>query len=468
MFNEKSINHECGLFGIWGHEEAARLAYYGLHSIQHRGQDGAGMVVKNGSVLTRVKGQGLLTDVFTNEMLSEMQGTAAIAHVLYATGGMKSNTAVQPLLFHFEKSSSLAICHNGAFVNEKSLRHRLEEYGSIFQTTCNSEILAHIIKRSRHVTFFDSVKRALSQVYGGFAFLIMTQDGMFAARDSRGIRPLVIGKLGASYVVASETCALDTVGASYVRDIAPGEIVTFNNDGMKAEFFTSDKELNICGMEYIYIARPDSDIEGINVHASRKKAGRILAKESPTKADVVIASPDTGISAAIGYAEELGIPYEIGLIRNRYVGRTFIAPDQNLREQGVKMKLSAVRSIVGGKSVVLVDDSIIRGTTGRHIAILLKDAGAREVHMKIASPLYKYPCYYGIDLPSPKELIAHKRSPKEIAKLIGMNSVSFISEKGLADAIGIPHQGKCRGLCMACLNGDYPTHLQDFAGVVGE
>jgi amidophosphoribosyltransferase len=310
------------------------------------------------------------------------------------------------------------------------------------------------------------LKRALSQIYGGFAFLLMTQTAMFAARDPRGLRPLVLGKRGDAYVVASETCALDTVGAAYVRDVAPGEMITIDDSGMKSQFFTSDRGLSICGMEYIYIARPDSNIEGVNVHTSRKNAGIILAKESPTPtAEVVIASPDTGISAAIGYAEASGIPYEIGIIKSRYIARTFIAPSQKLREHGVKMKHSIVRSIVEGKSVVLVDDSIVRGTTVRRLVKLLKDTGAREVHLKIASPQYKYPCYYGIDTPSPKELVAHKRSVEKIAKLMDADSLAFISEGGLAEAVGISNEGKCRGLCMACFNGDYPTHLQDFAGV---
>jgi amidophosphoribosyltransferase len=397
-------------------------------------------------------------------MLHKMKGNAAIGHVLYSTGDV-NNTFVQPLLFHFERSS-LAVCQNGSYVNAQSLRSKLEEYGSIFQTTCNSEILAHIIRRSRLATLSESVKRALSQVYGGFAVLMMTQEGLVAARDSRGIRPMVLGKLGDAYVVSSETCALDIVGAEFVRDIEPGEVVIINDEGVKSEIFSSNRELRVCGMEYIYIARPDSNIQGVNVHTSRKNAGRILAKESPTKADVVIASPDTGISAAIGYAEVTGIPYELGVIKNRYIGRTFIAPSQNLREIGVKMKLSAVRSIVDGKSVVLVDDSIVRGTTMRHMAKLLKEAGAREVHTKVASPLFRYPCYYGIGLPSPKHLISHRRDAAKIAKLIGMDSISCISENGLAEAIGINDDGKCKGLCMACLNGDYPTHLQDFAGAV--
>ncbi|MCL2355625.1 MAG: amidophosphoribosyltransferase [Defluviitaleaceae bacterium] len=454
---KRKINEECGLFGIWGHPESVRLTYYGMHSLQHRGQDGAGIVAKKGNELIRSRGIGLLTEAFTKDMLSELNGTAAIGHVLYATKDTRGSAAVQPLLFHFE-NSALAVCHNGSIVNATSLRSKLEEYGSIFQTSCVAEILAHLIKRWRQLTFFERVKRSLAQVHGGFAFLLMTQHEMYAARDSRGLRPLVIGKLGESYVIASETCALDVVGATYIRDVAPGEIVTINDDGIKSDFFASDRSLHVCGMEYIYIARPDSDIEGVNVHTSRKNAGKILWRESPTSADVVIGSPDTGISAAIGYAEAANIPYEIGLIRNRYVGRTFIAPEQHMREMGVKMKLSAVRSIVDGKSVVLVEDSIVRGTTVRYISALLREAGAREVHMKIASPLYRYPCYYGIDTPSPRELIAHKRSAADITKEVGVDSLDFISTEGLAEAVG-------RNLCMACFNGDYPTHLQDFARV---
>ncbi|MCL2197795.1 MAG: amidophosphoribosyltransferase [Defluviitaleaceae bacterium] len=454
------IKHECGLFGIWKHDNAPQLTYYGLHSLQHRGQDAAGIVVKKGDKLTRTRGTGLLTEVFNRDLLADMEGDAAIGHVLYATGGMKSNTSAQPLLFYEQRNNaSLAVCHNGAFVNSASLRNKLEDLGSIFHTTCNSEILAHLTKRAGQDSFNENLKYALSQMYGGFAFLLMTQRGMFAARDPYGIRPLVIGKIGSSFIIASETCALENVGAVYVRDVAPGEMVIINDSGLASGFFTDESGLNVCGMEYIYIARPDSDIEGVNVHTSRKNAGRILAKESPTHADVVIASPDTGISAAIGYAEAMDIPYEIGLIKNRYIGRTFIAPAQSLREQGVKMKLSAVRSIVEGKSVVLVDDSMVRGTTMRHITRLLKETGAREVHMKIASPLYKYPCYYGIDTPSPRELIAHKRTAEEIETILGVDSLAFISEEGLTNAVG-------RSLCMACFNGDYPTHLQDFAGEV--
>jgi amidophosphoribosyltransferase len=391
-------------------------------------------------------------------MLSQMTGTAAVGHVLYAVGGMDSHTAVQPLLFHFGKRS-FAVCLNGSLTNAKVLRKRLDDYGSIFQTTCNAEILAHIIKRTRHITFVDSVKRTLSQIEGGFAALFMTQTKMIAARDPYGLRPLVIGKLGESYVVTSETCAIEAIGAIYIRDVEPGEIITIDNDGLKSEFYTDERAMRVCAMEYVYIARPDSNIEEINVHTTRKRAGKILAKESPTKADVVIASPDTAISAALGYAEESGIPYEIGIVRNRYIGRTFIAPEQVLREQAVKMKLSAVRSIVEGKTVILVDDSLVRGTTSRHNVKLLRDAGAKEVHIKVASPLFKHPCFYGIDLPSAEELAAHNRTAEELAKKIGVDSLAFISVEGLEKAVGMPPEHKCSGLCMACFNGQYPTDI---------
>jgi len=458
---EPHLKEECGLFGIWGHKDAAKITYYGLHSLQHRGQDGAGIVVKNNGELSRHKGFGLLTEVFTGETLDKMQGTAAIGHVLYARAKNADLAGIHPFLFHFERNS-LAICHNGSLVNAKSIRHRLEEYGSIFQTSSNSETMAHVIKRNTHANFIDSVKMALKQVKGGFAYTLLTQTELIAARDPRGLRPLVIGRLGHSYVVASETCAFDTIGADYVRDVAPGEMVIIDDRGMRTETFTDDRDLAVCSMEYIYFARPDSNIAGVNVHTSRKNVGRVLAEESPTKADIVVALPDSGVSAAIGYAEASGIPYEMGLIKNRYIGRTFIQPTQDLREQGVKMKLSAVRSIVAGKSLVLVDDSIVRGTTSKRIVALLRETGAREIHMKIASPMFTHPCFYGIDLPDPSELISYNNTPWDISEIIGVDSLAFISESGLATAVGIPHEGACRGLCMGCFNGNYPTNLYDF------
>jgi len=452
------LNEACGLFGVWGHKDAASVVYYGLHAQQHRGQDGAGIVVKNGDNLTRHRGPGLVSEAFTKEIIdTTLKGTAAIGHTRYAmTGKLHNQDGYQPRLFHFEKSS-LAICHNGSLMNSQELRHDLEEDGSIFQTTADAETLAHLIRKNREPLLLDKLKAALAQIKGGFAFLLLTQKKMIAARDPRGTRPLVIGKLGDIYVVASETCAFDIVGAEYVRDVAPGEIVIIDDEGLRSYSFTSDAWLAVCAMEYIYFARPDTNIQGINVHASRKNIGRRLAKESPSPAaDIVIAAPDTGVSAAIGYAEESGTPYEMGLIKSRYVARTFIEPSQELRAQGVKMKLSAVRAIVEGKIVVLVDDSMVRGTTSTRIVTLLREAGAKEVHMKIASPLFKHPCYYGVDMQSTSELIAHGNTVAEINKIIGTDSLSFVSEEGLAEAIGIPCGKNGSGLCMACFNGNYP------------
>jgi len=446
----RGLNESCGLFGVWGHTEAAQMAYYGLHALQHRGQDGAGMVVKNNGSLIRHRGPGLAADAFPKEVLEELEGTAAIGHVRYALAGPKSLDGYQPRLFHFEKSS-MAICQNGSLINSEKLRYDLEEDGSIFQTSSDAETLAHLIRKSREVKLLEKLKHALRQIRGSFSFLILTQKKMIAARDPFGIKPLVVGKLGDVYMLASETCAFDTLGASYVRDVAPGEIIIIDDDGLQSEYFTDKTNFAVCGMEFAYFARPDSDIDGVNVHTSRKNVGRILAKESPTKADVVVPVPDSGISAAIGYAEATGISYEIGLIKNRYAVRTFITPSQELREQGVKMKLSAVRSIVDGKSVVLVDDSIVRGTTSKRIVTLLKEAGAKEVHMKVASPCMTHTCCYGVDLNTKKELIAHNKSVEEICEQIGADSLSYISVDGLKCAVGLP------GLCLACFTGDYPA-----------
>ena len=461
MFAERSLNEACGIFGIWGHKDSAKLTYYGLHALQHRGQDGAGIVVRNDNKLVGCKGPGLSVDVFDERVLNGLKGTAALGHVLYATGGKPDSAEIQPLLYHFE-SHSMAVCHNGNFVNAPTLRRGLEKNGSIFQSRSNSELLTHIIKKANKLNFITGVKWAFHQVKGAFAACILTEKELIAARDPRGIRPLAIGRLGHSYVVASETCAFDIIGADFVRDVAPGEAVIINDRGMRAETFAQDLSLAVCGMEYIYFARPDSNIQGVNIHTSRKNAGRVLARESKVNADVVIGSPDSGTSAAIGYAEESGIPYEIGLIKHRYVGRTFIAPSQDLREQGVKMKLSAVRSIVHGKSVVLVDDSVVRGTTMRRVVSLLRDSGAREVHVRVASPLFRHACFYGIDLSSPVELIAHNSTLDKITRQIGADTLSYISTKGIADAIGIPVDGKNMGLCLACFTGECPTGLYDF------
>lgn len=454
----KGLNEECGIFGIWGHRDAAKITYYGLHSLQHRGQEGAGIVVSDGEKLKASKGEGLITEVFSNGQLDDLFGKAAIGHVRYATAGGGGIENVQPLLFR-SQSGGLAVAHNGNLVNANALKHQLEGQGSIFQSTSDTEVLAHLIKRSGFSLMKDRVKNALSMLKGAYAFLVLTETEMMVALDPNGLRPLSIGRLGDAYVVASETCAFDIIGATYEREVEPGEILIIDDGGIHSERFTMTVNRSICSMEYIYFSRPDSNIDGINVHAARKNLGKKLAMEFPVEADVVTGVPDSSISAAIGYAEVSGIPYELGLIKNRYVGRTFIQPSQSLREQGVKMKLSPVRGIVEGKRVVMVDDSIVRGTTSRRIVSMLRDAGAAEVHVRISSPPIKNPCFYGIDTSTHEELIASSHSVEEIRQLIGADSLAFLSEEGLVEAIGRKYDDPNRGQCMACFSGKYPTEI---------
>jgi amidophosphoribosyltransferase len=456
----KGLNEECGIFGIWGHRDAAQISYYGLHSLQHRGQEGAGIIVTDGQELDGYKGLGLITEVFAKGQLNDLSGKAAIGHVRYATAGGGGYENVQPLLFR-SQTGSLALAHNGNLVNANRLRMDLETQGSIFQTTSDTEVLAHLIKRNGSAPLKDRIKASLNMIKGAFAYLILTEDAMYVALDPNGFRPLALAKMGDAYVVASETCAFDVVGAKYVRDIKPGEMLVISDAGVESEMYSSTIDHTICSMEYIYFSRPDSNIDNINVHAARKNMGRVLANEAPIEADVVIGVPDSSISAAIGYAEESGIPYEIGLIKNRYVARTFIQPSQELREQGVKMKLSPVRSIVEGKRVVMVDDSIVRGTTSRRIVQMLRDAGASEVHVRIGAPPIKNPCYYGIDTSTREELIAAKNTVEDICKEIGADSLEFISLEGLLGAIGRNHEGPTRGQCTACFTGCYPTVIYD-------
>ncbi|KMT62781.1 amidophosphoribosyltransferase [Paenilisteria newyorkensis] len=458
----RGLNEECGIFGIWNHPSAAQITYYGLHSLQHRGQEGAGIVSTDGVTLKGHRNLGLLADVFKHGELDELVGKSAIGHVRYATAGGKSLSNVQPFLFHFQ-NSSLALAHNGNLINAQTLRHELEEEGAIFQTSSDTEVLAHLLKRSQTGSFVEDLKVALNKVQGGFAYMLLTENELIAALDPNGFRPLSIGKIGDSYVIASETCAFDTVGAEFVRDVEPGELIIIDDDGLHIEKFTENVKHSICSMEYIYFARPDSNIAGINVHSARKRMGKRLAQEAFVEADVVTGVPDSSISAAIGYAEETGIPYELGLIKNRYVARTFIAPSQELREQGVKMKLSAVRGVVEGKRVVMIDDSIVRGTTSRRIVQLLRDAGAAEVHVRIASPPLAFPCFYGIDIQTRGELIAANYSVDEICRIIGADSLTYLSEDGLVEAVGKPYPDEpYGGLCMAYFNGDYPTELFDY------
>ncbi|WP_010632496.1 amidophosphoribosyltransferase [Sporolactobacillus vineae] len=455
----KELNEECAVFGIWGHANAAKLTYYGLHSMQHRGQEGAGIAVTDGKHIYDHKGLGLVNDVFDHEKLENLsKGYAAIGHVRYSTQGGNSYANVQPLVFRSQKDS-LSIAHNGNLVNAHKLKGELEERGSIFQTTSDTEVIAHLIKRDYADSFMESLKHALSVIKGAYALTMLTEHQLIAALDPNGLRPLSLGRLGDAWVVASETCAFDLIGATYVRDVNPGEIVMINNEGMRSEFFTNHTQPAICSMEYIYFSRPDSNIQGINVHAARKNLGKMLAQEAPVEADVVTGVPDSSISAAIGYAEATGIPYELGMIKNRYVGRTFIQPSQELREQGVKMKLSPVRAIIKGKRVVMVDDSIVRGTTSRRIVNMMREAGATEVHVRISSPPITHPCFYGIDTSTSSELIAATHSVEEIRKEIGADSLVYLSVDGLMKAIGRDPALKNCGQCLACFTGKYPTEI---------
>jgi len=447
------------VFGIWGHQKAAEITYYGLHALQHRGQDGAGIAATTGSELNLHKGLALLNDVFKRAEFSKLPGHAAIGHVRYPSGGPGTVEDVQPLLFR-SQSESIAICHDGNIMNANELRGELEAQGSIFQTKADPEILAHLMKRKGQDVTEESIIEALRKIVGAYAFLILTEDKLYVALGSRGIRPLSIGRLGDAYVVSSETCAFDIIGAEYEREVLPGELVTISIDGIKSTRFTLREKRALCSMEYVYLSRPDSDLNEVNVHASRKRMGIELANEAPAEADVVTGVPDSSISAAIGYAEASGLPYEIGIIKNRYIGRTFIQPTQELREQGVKMKLSPVRGIIEGKRVVMIDDSIVRGTTSRRIVRMLKDAGAKEVHVRIASPMITDPCYYGVDMSTKEELIAANHTLEEIRDMIEADSVAFLSTEGLENAI-VKDKTINQGVCMACMTGEYPVTLND-------
>lgn len=459
----KSLNEECGVFGVWGHPDAAQLNFFGLHSLQHRGQEGAGIVTNRNGRLKRHRDLGLLSEVFKDEReLIRLSGEAGIGHVRYSTAGSNSILNIQPFLFKFH-DEELALAHNGNLINAVSLRQELEQAGAIFHSNSDTEILMHLIRKSKQDTLIDRIKESLNTVKGAFAYVMLTPDALIGALDPNGFRPLSIGQMeNGAYVLASETCALDVVGAEFVRAVQPGELVIIDDSGYRIETYTDQTLLQICSMEFIYFARPDSNIAGVNVHTARKNMGKRLAEEAPVDADMVIGVPNSSLSAASGYAEASGIPYEMGLVKNQYVARTFIQPTQELREQGVRMKLSAVRGVVAGKKVIMVDDSIVRGTTSRRIVQLLKEAGAAEVHVRISSPPLKYPCFYGIDIQNQKELIAADYSVEEIREKIGADSLSFLSVEGTVDSIGLKFDAPHNGLCMSYFTGDYPTPLYDY------
>ena len=453
---DREIHEECGVFGIYGVEDAANLVYYGLHALQHRGQEGCGIVSRDDSgKLHRIKGEGLVTEIFNSSNIKSLPGNMAIGHVRYSTTGGGGIENVQPFLFH-HNTGDFAIAHNGNIVNSQQLRRYLEDHGTLFQSSSDSEILAHLIRkdpRERKRPRILAIKDALNMIEGAFAFLIMTQNRIYACRDKHGLRPLSLGKLGNGYVVSSETCAFDVIGAEFIRDIEPGEIVTIDHQGIRSNKYSNFQHHFLCAMEYIYFARPDSDIEGCNVHNFRKMTGKLLYEEAPAEADIVVGVPDSSLSAAMGYAEASGLPYEMGLIKNKYIGRTFIQPSQEMRDKGVKMKLSPVKTIVSGKRVVLIDDSVVRGTTSRRIVAMLREAGAREVHLRIASPQLRLPCFYGIDISTREELICAQRNLEEVRQALNVDTIAFLSDEALYKA------GKREELCLACFNGNYPTYL---------
>jgi len=454
------LNEECGVFGVFGHADAPQLTYYGIHALQHRGQESAGICASDGENFTYHRGMGLVTEAFGNNELDKLHGHIAIGHVRYTTAGESKIENAQPLIFKYS-NGNLALAHNGNLVNAKQVRHQLERQGSIFQTTSDTEGIAHLIARSGYDKIEEAVRESLRMIKGAYALLIMTEKKMIVALDPNGLRPLSLAKLGDAYVVSSETCAFDIVGATYLREVEPGEMVVIDEDGLRSERVSGNTQRSICSFEYIYFARPDSDIDGINVHAARKRLGRELAAEFPVEADVVTGVPDSSISAAIGYAEATGIPYELGLIKNRYIGRTFIQPSQELRAKGVRMKLSAVRKVVEGKRVVMIDDSIVRGTTSGRIVQMLRDAGAKEVHVRISSPPVMNPCFYGIDISSRRELIAASKNVEEIRQFIGADSLAFLSVEGLMRGTGRNPDHPNNGHCLACFTGQYPTEIYD-------
>lgn len=462
-YEVKSLNEECGVFGIWGHPQAAQVTYFGLHSLQHRGQEGAGILTNDAGKLIRHRDTGLISEVFKNPAnLEKLTGQAAIGHVRYATAGEASIDNIQPFHFKFY-DMEFGLAHNGNLTNTKTLKKELEHNGAIFSSSSDTEILAHLIRRSHNPSFMGKVKEALNTVKGGFAYLLMMEDKLIAALDPNGFRPLSIGKMAnGAIVVSSETCAFEVVGAEWIRDVKPGEVVIIDNSGIQYDTYTTDTQLAICSMEYIYFARPDSNIHGVNVHTARKRMGAQLAREFKHEADIVVGIPNSSLSAAMGFAEESGLPNEMGLIKNQYTQRTFIQPTQELREQGVRMKLSAVSGVVKGKRVVMIDDSIVRGTTSRRIVQLLKEAGATEVHVAIGSPALAYPCFYGIDIQTRRELIAANHSVEETRQIIGADSLTYLSIDGLIDSIGLETNAPNGGLCVAYFDGKYPTPIYDY------
>ncbi len=458
MYDIRGLNEECGIFGIWDHERASELTYIALHSMQHRGQEGAGIVCSNGEYLFGARGMGLLTEALTkDQQMSLREFPHAIGHVRYATTGGSELSNVQPFLFKNHRGD-LALAHNGNLVNAMSIREALEDDGAIFQTSSDTEVLAHLLRKNKSKDRKTRIKSTLKQLKGAFAFVILDEDSLTIALDDHGVRPLMLGEIDGSYCVASETCAFTAIGAEYIRDIEPGELITLSDDGIDVDRYTDVEKPNMCSMEYIYFARADSEFRHTSTYTIRKSLGKQLAKEMPVEADIVIGVPDSSLAAAKGFSEESGIKQEQGLLKNRYVGRTFISPGQEARERAVRMKLSPVRDVVEGKRIVVIDDSIVRGTTSRFIVKALRKAGAKEVHMGVSSPPLKNPCFYGIDVSTHAEIIASQKSNEEIRAEIDADSLTYLSVDAMHD---VYHSYGSRGQCDACFTGNYPIEVID-------
>jgi amidophosphoribosyltransferase len=452
------FHDECGVLGVFGTPEAARVCCIGLHGLQHRGQEGAGIVTSDGTILRSHRGRGLVGDVFPGNEVDQLQGELAIGHVRYSTAGDTSIRNVQPLVVRY-REGQLAIAHNGNLCNAASLRAELESQGSIFGTNSDTEVILHLVAASRQSTFINRLVDALYRLEGAYSLALMTESTMVAVRDPWGFRPLVLGKRGDAWIVASETCALDLVGATYLREVEPGEMVIIDRDGVQALRPFQPRPRRACIFEHIYFARPDSTVFGKSVYQTRLDLGRSLAIEHSVDADVVIPVPDSGVTGALGYSEQSGIPFQMGLLRSHYVGRTFIEPSQSIRNFGVRLKLSPVRSVLNGRRVIVVDDSLVRGTTSKKIVRLIRDCGAKEVHLRITAPPTTGSCFYGVDTPDRDELIAHRMTPTEICEHLKADSLGYLSLGALRRI-----QGEQRGgFCEACFSGDYPVLPPDVA-----
>ena len=469
MTGSDKFRDECGVVAIYAHPEAETLAYLSLHALQHRGQESAGIVSSDGMSLHIHKAMGLVADIFTEKKLARIRGTLAIGHTRYSTTGDSAVLNAQPIMVQSNKGM-IALAHNGNLTNAQEIRARMEAQGSIFQTSSDTEVIVHLIAQSREHTLPEAIADALRRVEGAFSLVMISPDRIFAMRDPRGFRPLAMGRIPAqgdrkedTIVFASETCAFDLIGANYEREVKPGELIIVGPEGITSRFYAPALPQSSCIFEHVYFSRPDSRVFGRAVQESREQLGRELAIEAPVEADIVVPVPDSGVTAAMGYAAESGIPLRFGLIRNHYVGRTFIEPQQSVRDFGVKLKLNPVRSLLEGKRVVLIDDSIVRGTTSRKIVRMVRGAGAREVHMRISCPPTISPCYYGVDTPRKKELIAANNTVEQIREYIGADSLAYLSLQGLKNAC---RDGEKTTYCTACYTGKYPTNLVDVEDIL--